>query len=181
MSKSKAKIIETAIQVLSVDDSASLEDIADAAGVSRMTLHRNFHNRETLFKEIHEALIQQTLSIFKQAQEKHTHPVKQMEDIIKTHAGVKGFVLLMKENREHEDHDPNTCKFSEVNKALRELIQRLRDEGLISPEIPNSWVFHMYDGILYTAWETMYTGSVAPKEIPRLAWSTFRKGLLIEQ
>lgn len=181
MSKSKAKIIETAIQVLSVDDSASLEDIAEAAGVSRMTLHRNFQNRETLFKEIHETLIQRTLSIFQQAKEKYEHPIEQMEEIIKTNAGEKGFVLLMKENKEHEDHDPNTCKFSEVNKELREIIKKLREEGYISQEIPDLWVFHMYDGILFTAWETMHTGSVAPKEIPNLAWNTFKKGLLMER
>ncbi|WP_335872009.1 TetR/AcrR family transcriptional regulator [Bacillus sp. 2205SS5-2] len=180
MSKSRAKIIETAIQVLSLDESASLEDIAVAAGVSRMTLHRNFRNRETLFKEIHESLIQHTLSIIQQAKQKYEHPIEQMEEIMKANAGEKGFVLLMKENKEHEDHDPNSCQFSEVNKELRELIQNLRRVGYISQGTPDSWVLHMYDGILFTAWETMYNGSVAPKEIPNLSWNTFKNGLLVD-
>ncbi|MCA1063936.1 TetR/AcrR family transcriptional regulator [Rossellomorea sp. AcN35-11] len=181
MSKSKALLLEKAIHMLSQDESASLEDIAKAAGVSRMTLHRNFQNRETLFKEIHETLIQRTLAIFKQAKETYEHPVEQMKEIIMRNAGEKGFVLLMKENKEHEDHNPETCRFSEVNKELSELIKQLRGEGYISHEIPDAWVFHMYDGVLFTAWETMHNGSVAPNEIPNLSWTTFKNGLLMER
>ncbi|MGB3160867.1 TetR/AcrR family transcriptional regulator [Carnobacterium sp.] len=178
MSKTKEAIIETAIQVLSLDSSASLEDIATAAGVSRMTIHRNFKNRDTLFHEINETLIQRTLHIFKKSKKNHERSIDQLEEVIKTSANEKGYVLLIKENKDHKHHDPETCLFSEVSNELEELIKRLRQEGYLSQTIPDAWVFHMYDAILFTAWEALYSGTVAPNDIPTLSWHTFKNGVL---
>ncbi|WP_281659157.1 TetR/AcrR family transcriptional regulator [Halobacillus sp. Cin3] len=178
MNKTQTTIVNVAIDVLSRDEGASMEVIAEQAGVSRMTIHRYFKSRERLFSSIHEVLIQRTLSIFQEGLEKYEHPRKQMEYILKTNAGEQGFHLLFREQSHHEEHDPETCQFSKVNKVLHQLIERLREEGVIEDSIPNAWVFHVYDGVLLTAWETMHNGSVAPKDIPELTWKTFERGVL---
>ncbi|MFC0525850.1 TetR/AcrR family transcriptional regulator [Pontibacillus salicampi] len=178
MNKTQRNIMEAAIRVLSEDEYALLETIAAEAGVSRMTLHRYFNTRETLFEHIHEHLIQKQMVIFQEAKENQGDPLEQMKEIMKRNAGGDGFHLLYKEHREHEDHDPETCKFSQVNKALAEIIKSLREAGYLQAYVPDAWVFHMYDGILFTAWETKNNGSVAPKDIPDLAWRTFKNGLL---
>jgi AcrR family transcriptional regulator len=178
MSKTRDKIIEVAIEVLSTDEFASLEAIAEKAGVSRMTIHRHFRNRETLFEKIHESLIARTLLTFQEAAEAYEDSAQQIREIIKVNAGGSGFHLLMKEHGEHEQHDPETCKFSKLNKELHALIRKLRNEGYIQQNVPDAWVFHMYDGVLFTAWEAMRNGSVAPRDIPDLAWSTFKNGVL---
>lgn len=178
MNKTQTTIVNVAIDVLSKDEGASMETIAEQAGVSRMTIHRYFKNRERLFASIHEVLIERTLAIFNESMETIEDPLEQMESIIKTNAGQNGFHLLFREHGHHEEHDPETCKFSKVNKELYALIGRLRDAGHIDASMPDAWVFHMYDGVLLTAWESMHNGTVAPKEIPALAWRTFEKGVL---
>lgn len=178
MNKTKTNIVNVAIDVLSRDEGASMETIAEHVGVSRMTIHRYFKNRERLFSSIHEVLIERTLAIFNESLERYNDPLEQMESIIKTNAGQQGFHLLLREHGHHEGHDPETCKFSEVNKELYALIGRLRATGHIDSSMADAWVFHMYDGVLLTAWETMYNGTVAPRDIPELAWRTFKKGLL---
>ncbi|PFG13530.1 TetR family transcriptional regulator [Bacillus sp. es.036] len=178
MNKTQTNIVNVAIDVLSRDESASMETIAEQASVSRMTIHRYFKNRERLFSSIHEVLIERTLVIFNESMDRFEDPLEQMESIIKTNAGKHGFHLLFREHGHHEEHDPETCKFSKVNQGLYALIGRLRDAGHIDSSIPDAWVFHMYDGVLLTAWETLHNGTVAPREIPELVWRTFKKGLL---
>jgi AcrR family transcriptional regulator len=46
--RSTARILEAAEAVLSTDPNASLEKIADAAGLARATVHRRFASRQTL-------------------------------------------------------------------------------------------------------------------------------------
>jgi len=53
--RSTARILEAAEAVLAVDANATLERIADAAGLARATVHRRFSSRKALL----EALIQQ--------------------------------------------------------------------------------------------------------------------------
>ncbi|MGA9466611.1 MAG: TetR/AcrR family transcriptional regulator [Exiguobacterium marinum] len=178
MNKTQINIVNIAIDVLSRNESASMETIAEQANVSRMTIHRYFKSRERLFSSIHEVLIERTLVIFNESMDKFEDPLVQMESIIRTNAGNHGFHLLFREHGNHEEHDPETCKFSKVNEVLYALIGRLRDAGHINSSIPDAWVFHMYDGVLLMAWEALHNGTVAPREIPDLAWNTFKKGLL---
>ncbi|WP_347860875.1 TetR/AcrR family transcriptional regulator [Salimicrobium sp. PL1-032A] len=178
MNKTEQRIIDVAIDVLAKDERASMEMIAEQAGVSRMTIHRYFKNRELLFTSIHEELIGQTLAIFREATGKYDSPRDQIEAIIRKGAGQRGFHLLFREHAHHEDHDPRTCKFSEVNRELMTLIGKLREAGDIDASVPDAWVFHTYDSVLLTAWETMHNGTVAPKDIPALTWRTFARGVL---
>ncbi|CAA9409799.1 MAG: hypothetical protein AVDCRST_MAG03-1787, partial [uncultured Rubrobacteraceae bacterium] len=46
------EILEAAARLLVVDRGASMERIAEAAGVGRTTLHRHFRNREALIRAI---------------------------------------------------------------------------------------------------------------------------------
>ena len=50
MNKTEANILNAAFDILAQDFSAPLDKIAEAAGVTRMTLHRYFNGRDALLE-----------------------------------------------------------------------------------------------------------------------------------
>lgn len=59
--RSTARVLEAAETVLAVDAAASLERIADAAGLARATVHRRFASRSALLDALAEQLSQRYL------------------------------------------------------------------------------------------------------------------------
>lgn len=59
--RSAARVLEAAETVLAVDAAASLERIADAAGLARATVHRRFASRSALLDALAEQLSQRYL------------------------------------------------------------------------------------------------------------------------
>ena len=181
MERTKERIVDSAIRILSEDRGASLDSIAATAGLSRMTIHRYFKNRDTLLEHLHNELVRRAIAIVHRALSEHDDPVDQMREIVMSTANASnGFQLLMDGRHVHEDHDEDTCQFAQMNKKLKSLIERLKENGDISREVPTPWAFHMFDGVVFCAWETMNNGSVAPRDIPELAWKTFTRGLFAE-
>jgi AcrR family transcriptional regulator len=65
--RSTARILEAAVAVLAVDPNATLERIADAAGLARATVHRRFSSRRALLEAMTDQLNERYLLAVKQA------------------------------------------------------------------------------------------------------------------
>ncbi|MEV7366723.1 TetR/AcrR family transcriptional regulator [Streptomyces sp. NPDC003343] len=73
--RSSARIIEAAEQVLAVDPNATLEQIADAAGLTRITVHRRFSSRQALLEALNERFNERYLLALEQARVKTAPPL----------------------------------------------------------------------------------------------------------
>ncbi|WP_328580760.1 TetR/AcrR family transcriptional regulator [Streptomyces sp. NBC_00370] len=73
--RSTARILEAAEAVLAVDANASLERIAEAAGVARVTVHRRFSSRKALLEALSARLNEQYLVALGQARTETAPPV----------------------------------------------------------------------------------------------------------
>ncbi|CAM2070750.1 TetR/AcrR family transcriptional regulator [Sulfidibacter corallicola] len=178
MASTRDRIVEAAIAALARDPAASMAAIAESAGVSRMTIHRQFKNREILIAAIQDALAERSLAIVDEAEQNHEDPRDQLREIVELCASrSNGFQLLMEGAHDHAEHDRETCRFGEMNRKIRAMIQALQERGEIQPDLPIDWVSHSFDGVLFIAWECLRHGSVAPRDIPSLAWRTFSQGV----
>jgi AcrR family transcriptional regulator len=73
--RSTARILEAAEAVLAGDANATLERIADAAGLARATVHRRFSSRKALLEALTEQLNERYLLALKQARVETAPPV----------------------------------------------------------------------------------------------------------
>lgn len=191
--QTKERIIRAAIEILVDDKDASLERIALKAGVSRVTIHRHFTCRESLIIGVQNELIKNANNIMDKAIGSSINPLKQLKAIINESIyQINGFPLLMDacHHHHHDDYDDEedldvqsqdvkNCPFSDVNRKLINLIEKLKEKGIVRPEIPLAWAFHLLDGVILTAWETLRNGSIAPRDISKLAWETYTGGVFI--
>lgn len=180
MNKTEAKILNAAFDILAQDLSAPLDKIADAAGVTRMTLHRYFNGRDALLEATGLEMIRLGNQIIDDALAKYESPREQLKEIV-MQASQMGerfhFLTHAAEEMEHQAFGPH---IEALDKRMTELIEQLREEGLIQKGMPNAWILHLYGGVLTAAWSSLRDGAVAPREIPLLAWQSFTQGIFVD-
>ncbi|KAB2863506.1 MAG: TetR/AcrR family transcriptional regulator [Anaerolineae bacterium] len=177
MNKTQHNILNAAFEVLAQDFSAPLEKIAERAGVTRATLHRYYNSREALMEGATIELCRLTKAIVDEATASHATPLQQLKAVVMKSAELGNRYHFLMHAMEHEQHDP---KFRYVEQQLADLIDAVRQKGLIRPDVPTPWIIHVYYGIMSASWRALKDGGVAPKQIPELAWQTFTSGLFVD-
>jgi len=179
MSKTEQDIITAAIDVFAADAHASMTAVAKAAGVSRMTLCRYFPCRDQLIKKIDGYLIAQAVRCFDAATAAHDDPLEQLHAFFDSRIErVQGHLVLMKLNDDFfDDHHPEASACAEINIKLMTLLATLRERGEINAELPDAWIMFLLHSIVFGAWMAKRSGTVVPRDIPRLAWESFMRGI----
>lgn len=180
MNKTQRNILNAAFEVLAQDFSAPLEKIADAAGVTRATLHRYYSNRDALMEATGLELFRLTKEIIKDATATYDEPHQQLKAVIMKSAEKGDRFHFLMHAMEHDDHEQHHPKFQEIEQSMINLIEAVRQDGLIRPDIPTAWIIHVYYGIMSASWSALSEGSVAPKRIPELAWKSFTSGIFLQ-
>ena len=173
---SKDAIIEAGFTVFNKDPSASLSQIADVAGVGRATLHRHFPNRDDLIKTLaHTAIreMDETVENAIQGIETYSEIAKIIFDVLIPLGDRHGFLAL--EAFEHDD--ALKTEFERQKQDTRDMIEGLKEEGLLDISIPTSWAIQVYDHILFAAWESVKKGEATTSQAASLAWRTLINGL----
>ena len=179
MNKTQRNILNAAFEVLAQDFSAPLEKIADAAGVTRATLHRYYNNREALMEATGLELFRLTEEIVDEATTSHDEPRQQLKAVIMKSAAMGDRFHFLMHAMEHDDHEQHYPKFQEVEERIANLIEAVRQDGLIRSDIPTAWIIHVYYGIMSASWSALSEGNVAPKQVPDLAWQSFTSGVFL--
>ncbi len=178
MVSTRQRIMLSAVTCLAQKPQATLAQIAEAAGVSRMTLHRCFKSRELLLVAVQQHLVAQTLELVHSLAASGADAHDQLRLLLEACVTRQnGYHILVNDLAEHHDHDRETCPFADLNRRILALIQTLQTRGEIAADLPVDWVYHSFDGVVAAAWECHRQGSVAPRDLPRLAWRTFARGV----
>lgn len=167
-------IIEAAFEVLGRDPSASLSQIADAAGVGRATLHRKFAGRDDLVR----ALVRQAARELDSAAERAAAAARSYTQALeKTMAAAVALGdrqwFLARERTEYAEEPLREKREQE----FRQLLNEARKEGLFPPTCPVEWAAQVFDHLVYAAWTQVRDGHATPDQAVRLAWSTLTGGL----
>ena len=182
MVKTRERILDVAFDVLGRDLSVSLERIAEAAGVSRMTLHRHFGTRQALLEAMFIEYFAGQNRIVEGAIAQYDDPRDRLRAIVERSAVMgERFHFLFHVTEEFVDEETHRAMHETLNGKMTGIFEALRARGLIRKNVPNEWMLHLYDTILTCAWETTQHGCVAPRVIPELAWQSFAHGVFSHQ
>ncbi|WNV85737.1 helix-turn-helix domain-containing protein [Umezawaea sp. Da 62-37] len=145
--RSTARILEAAVAVLAVDPNATLERIADAAGLARATVHRRFSSRKALLEAMTDQLNERYLLGMKQARIETAPPVIALHRLAE-----RVFELKISHRFAIElAADPNTLKpllSHEVRDGLDLLFTRLHAAGAITATSP-TWCRQVFLALLH--------------------------------
>ncbi|GGS98218.1 TetR family transcriptional regulator [Planobispora rosea] len=182
MAVSREQIITAAIRHLNAAPTASMAEIAAAAGISRATLHRHFASRDELVTVLGWRALEDWQRVQREAgiaEAVASGDRALLREALQAllHGGVAichehGFLLteralpadLLRRSDEIEEHEV-------------EFLSACQRAGLIRADLPPRWVSSVVFGLLVAVTESVRRGDVAQRDVPRLFLDTFLRGV----
>ena len=179
MPDSKQMLIDAAVKLLARNPGAPLAEIAEAAGVKRVTLHRHFGNRETLLREVALFCLEEmdrAGSASAKGSESYTEALKAITAAL-VPVGDRFRFLWNQRNSEIWQDRKLKKRLAKEDKELAGLIEKAKKEGGIDTSIPTAWIVSSIDAIVFAASESIRAGSIAANDAPYLAVRTLFRGI----
>lgn len=176
MTKNYLIIIKAAIEILNEDPSARIELIAEAAGVSRRTLHRHFNTRENLLEACATWIITEILNDVQIATQAHSEPLAQLRQMFDNDIDKGQYFEFCQKFMKYFEEAAIQEKFEAMTHLFRHTLDKAKATGLIDPSLSNDWLEHVWMGIVNGANRALAQGVVAPKAVHDLAWHAFAHG-----
>ncbi|MBO2449204.1 TetR/AcrR family transcriptional regulator [Actinomadura barringtoniae] len=149
-------ILDAAERVLSRDPAATMEQIAEAAGVARTTVHRRFATREALMEALNAWATEQFGAAIDDAFSETAPPLVVLHRATANVLRVKldwGFAM----NRAAASSDPEIARVhADVQDKCGRVFIRAREEGLLRPDVDVEWARRCYYALIH---EVTQTGS----------------------
>lgn len=168
-------IIDAALPFISLNPTATIQEIAAAAGISKATFHRHFDSRDRLFAAMADHALQALRTALAALPQEHAAE-QRLRTIIHalTAQGDKVYFLF---------YYPN----NKAPKAFDRLIQAtlapyyatlatLDAQGYFDPRLPLAWVTNGLHTHIAIAWVQVYLGNVTLNEAVERVWILFFDG-----
>ncbi|WP_240687312.1 TetR/AcrR family transcriptional regulator [Amycolatopsis suaedae] len=162
-----------------MDPTASLSTIAEAAGIGRTTLHKRYPTRHDLLFAVAKDSLEQLSAATEQSG--ISDPDVPIPDALRRMVelsvplGSRVSFLLRQPSLDSEEELMLTLQ--EMDRPVEAFVRRAQDAGVLRPDVPAWWVISTLYSILYTTWEGVAMGRLAPLDAPRLALDTILNGL----
>lgn len=177
----RREILEAAVGVLLADPGASMQAVAEAAGVSRATLHRHFTGRQDLMREIAlDALAECEAAVVGARLEEGVveEALRRLVDGLVPIGERFQFLLYNVLYNAQLTEDPEfAAADARVLEPVGELIERGKRDGTFRAEVPAAWIGDALEALIYAAWLSTRDGKIARRDAPGLVTSTLLGGL----
>ncbi|MER5353819.1 helix-turn-helix domain-containing protein [Kitasatospora sp. NPDC002551] len=145
--RSVRAILAAAERVLAETPGASMEQIAEAAGVTRTTVHRRFANRQALVDALAAEAAAKLAEAVEDGRPDTAPPLVALHRATANVLRVKaawGFALgpaVVQSEQAARTHEA-------IARRCRDLLGRIRDEGFIAPDADLEWVRRVYYALI---------------------------------
>ncbi|MEV4615016.1 helix-turn-helix domain-containing protein [Kitasatospora sp. NPDC049258] len=145
--RSVRAILAAAERVLAQNPGASMEQIAEASGVARTTVHRRFASRQALIDALAVSAVRQLAHAIEESRPDSSPALVMMHRATANVIRVKGawsFALNLPAMEGSEAADA----WAEIDRRCLELLDRARREGVIDADADLGWVARVFYALL---------------------------------
>jgi AcrR family transcriptional regulator len=148
--RSVRAILEAAERVLAEDAGASMEQIAEAAGLTRITVHRRFANRQALLEALSVSAMQQLLETIEDARPDSAPALVALYRVTSNVLRVKS-AWRFSLTHHISLSDAAAALWAEIEARTAELLSRAQREGLLAAATDLDWMRQVYYALLTEA------------------------------
>jgi TetR/AcrR family transcriptional regulator, mexCD-oprJ operon repressor len=148
--RNRDRVLEAALHLLAERPTASLQEIADAAGVGRRTLYRRFPSRTALLTHIEDSAVQEIDTALAAARPGDDSAQEAFERVTDAVVGLaQRYRLLALAPHLWEAGETRTTLV--LHTCLRDLITRGQEEAHFRTDLPAAWLATFVSGTLFAA------------------------------
>ncbi|MEW1604106.1 TetR/AcrR family transcriptional regulator [Streptomyces sp. DH-12] len=168
MAVDRDHVLRSAAALLARRSTATMDEVAKAAGISRATLHRQFAGRDALVRAL-EALgiaeCEAALAAARIDEGPATDAVRRLVAEIEPQAGLLSF--LYSENELFEGEEQNEG-WARIDESIADLFRRGQSSGEFRIDLTPVWLTEALYGLLASAAWAVAEGRVAPKDFTHM-------------
>ncbi|GAA0292075.1 TetR/AcrR family transcriptional regulator [Streptomyces polychromogenes] len=164
MAMDRDQVLRDAAALLSRKSTATMDEVARAAGIGRATLHRHFAGRDALVKALEDLGIRCFETAFDRARLDEGTAVEALRRLVaETEPDAQLLAFLVTENQLFEGDQVNEG-WARLDARVSELFRRGQREGDIRIDLSAAWLTEALYGLVGScAWAVM-DGRVAAKD-----------------
>lgn len=168
MSVDRDQVLRSAAALLTRKGSATMDEVARAAGISRATLHRHFAGRDALVRALEELGIQEceaALEAARLGEDSAQEALRRLVKEIQPAAGLLAF--LVTENQLFED-DAQHEGWSRLDDSIGALFRRGQESGEFRIDLSPVWLTEALYGLVGAGAWAVLDGRVAAKDFTHM-------------
>ncbi|GAA2451020.1 TetR/AcrR family transcriptional regulator [Streptomyces glaucus] len=168
MAVDRDHVLRTAASLLTRKSTATMDEVAKAAGISRATLHRHFAGRDALVRALESLGIAECEAALDAARPEEgdaTGAVRRLVRAVEPAAGLLAF--LYTENQLFEGEDRN-AGWARIDDRVEALFRRGQQAGEFRIDLSPAWLTEALYGLLASAAWAVSEGRVAPRDFTHM-------------
>lgn len=171
-------LLDVATRTLLANPAASLNEVAVAAGISRTTLHSRYPTREALLVAMAHDAMDMVEAVYDASGLDGGESVdvvvgRVVDGLMPLGARIE---LLLRE-RSLDSDSAITDRYHGLDRPLIDFVAGAQSRGELVNDVPAWWVASAVLGTVYTAWEAVADGRLAPRDAPGLVLRTVLDGV----
>ncbi|GLX07383.1 hypothetical protein Misp03_43090 [Microbispora sp. NBRC 16548] len=144
-------ILEAAERVFAANPAATMEQVAQAAGVARTTVHRRFATREALVEELTGWAARRFAEAVESAHTDSTPPLVALYQVTANVLRVKTNWWFAMSRTADGAHPEAARVHAEVRDDCERLFRRAREAGVLRPDADLDWTRRVYYALIHEA------------------------------
>jgi AcrR family transcriptional regulator len=169
-------LLDAAGELLAINPTASLADIAAHAGIGKATLHRYFASRDDLIRALAMRslmLVEAAIIVARLDEGSFTDAFRRLVEGLIPLADKFYFLL----SEPIANYDPQLAEAEiKIGLPVERLVERGQQSGELRADLPQKWILHVLDYLLYATWHAVYKGEIAKNDAPALVMTTLLQG-----
>lgn len=152
--RTRRAILDAGTAVLAQNPTASLADVAAAAGVGRTTVHRYFAERSDLVDAIGADVLDKIGAATDRARPDDGPALTALERVCQEYFELgESLAIIFDESMAATWNWASWEEDTEADLALARLVDRGREEGTLDGRLDTDWIVQVLWSLLYVAWQ----------------------------
>jgi AcrR family transcriptional regulator len=171
-------LLDAAVATLAANPGASLQEIADAIGISRATLHRRFASRDELLMAIGEWAIGQLEGISDSVESSGLRGRAAIEALLEQAIQLAPKIGFLISEHTLECNEVFMSRVDTAQQRWHRMIEDGQRLGEIRVDLPARWIADAIEGLMIAVFHGVRRGFTAPNDALRLVRITLLDGVV---
>ena len=169
-------LLDVAVEVLVAEPSASLAEVAQAAGIGRTTLHKHYATRDDLIRAVGHRAIDLCEGVVAAAERSEADDGG-LRALAEAMVPIGPHLAFLWRNPSFDRAEDLAQRWRAVEPRTLAVLNRARVRGVLRGDVADFWLLQTFNSLVYIAAQAVDSGHLAPRDAPAVVVDTLVRGL----